>query len=279
MVRASTHREATRCFTVQWAPLRDRPIGGIERADIAAQLQVITKKHGRTSAARARANLSAMFAWAIGEALCDANPVAGTNDPGDGLKARTRVLSDAELRLVWDAAGDGDFGRIVKLLILTGARRQEIGSMRWQDVDFDLGALTIPADRAKNGHALELPLPAPALEILSSSPRRRDYVFGAKGAGFTGWSVATKSFHRRLNKPMAPFVLHDLRRSMRTGLGRIGVRPDVSELLINHVKDGVEATYDRYSYEGEKRTALQRWCDHVLGVVEGRAAKVVPLRA
>jgi integrase len=277
VIRASSYHEASRYFVVQWAPLRDRPIGEIARADIAAQLHVIIKKHGRTSAARARANLSAMYTRALGEALCDVNPVIGTNDPADDLKARDRVLSDAELRLVWDAAGDDDFGRITKLLILLGARRQEIGFAKWSDIDFDSGVLTIPAEVAKNGHTLELPLPSMALEILNSTPRRGDHVFGAKGTGFTGWSVATAAFRQRITKPMAPFRLHDLRRSMRTGLGRIGVRPDVSELLINHVKGGVQAVYDRYSYEGEKRAALARWADHVLAVVEGRAAKVISL--
>ena len=88
----------------------------------------------RAAALRPRApHLSAMYTWAMGEALCDANPVTGTNDPGDDLKARDRVLSDGELKLVWDVAGDDDFGRIVKLLILTGARRQEIGSAKWSD--------------------------------------------------------------------------------------------------------------------------------------------------
>jgi integrase len=213
----------------------------------------------------------------MGEALCDLNPVTGTNDPADDLKARDRVLSDAELRAVWEAAGDDDFGRIVKLLILGGARRTEIGSAKWSCIDFDSGVLTIPAEVAKNGHALELPLPPIALEILNSTPRRGDHVFGAKGTGFSGWSVATTALRRRIAKPMAPFRLHDLRRSMRTGLGRIGVPPHIAELLINHVKGGVQAVYDRYSYEGEKRAALARWADHVLAVVEGRGAKVVSL--
>ena len=137
VIRASTQHEIARYFRIQWAPLRDRPIGGIARGDVAAQLQIIIKTHGRTSAARARAHLSATYTWAVGEALCDVNPVTGTNDPADDLKARDRVLSDNELRLVWNAAGDDDLGRIVKLLILTGARRQEIGSAKWVDIDFD----------------------------------------------------------------------------------------------------------------------------------------------
>jgi integrase len=280
VVRPRTYRESVRYFAVHWASLRDRPVASITRADIAAQLQIIRKVHGQVSASRARAYLSAMFSWAMGEALADANPVIGTNDPADGIKPRARVLSDAELKLVWNAAGDGDFGRIVKLLILCGARRQEIGSAQWHDIDFDSGVLTIPADRAKNHHALELPLPLVALEILRSTPRRGEHVFGSKGTGFTSWSISIRALYRRLaEQSMTPWTLHDLRRSFRTGLGRLGVPPHVAELLINHVKGGVEATYDHYSYIGEKTRALVLWTDHILAVVEGRAGVVVPLRA
>ena len=278
VVRSSTHREATRHFAVQWASLRDRPISGVARADVAAQLQLIKRKHGRTSAARARANLSAMYTWAIGEALCDINPCLGTNNPAADLKSRDRVLSDAELQTVWTAVGDDDFGKIARLLILTGCRRNEIGSLRWSDIDFEAGVLTVRADVAKNGHALELPLPVLALGILQSMPRRGDLVFGARGTGFTSWSIATQAMRQRITKPMAPWTLHDLRRSMRTGLGRIGVPPHIAELLINHVRGGVEAVYDKYSYDGEKRAALARWADHVLAVTEGRESNVVSLR-
>jgi integrase len=280
VVRARTYRESVRYFAVHWAPLRDRPIAGITRADIAAQLQVIRGAHGRVAASRARAYMAAMYSWSMGEALIDANPVIGTNDPADGIKPRARVLSNAELKLVWNAAGDGDFGRIVKLLILCGARRQEIGSAEWRHIDFDSGILTIPAERAKNHHVLELPLPPAALEILRSTPRRGEYIFGSKGTGFTSWSISIKALYRRLaEQSIAPWTLHDLRRSFRTGLGRLGVPPHVAELLINHVKGGVEATYDRYSYTGEKARALALWADHVVAVTEGRAGVIVPLRA
>jgi integrase len=277
ILRPSTFKEATRYFTVQWQPLRDRQIDGITRADVAVRLQDIVKEHGRISAARARANLSAMYAWAMGEALTDANPVVASNDPGKGVKPRERVLADAELKTIWNVCDDDDFGRIVRLLVLTGCRRQEIGSLRWSDVDFDTGVLTIPAERAKNHHALELPLPAAPLDILQSTPHRGDYVFGNSGTGFTSWSIATKALRHRITKPMAAWTLHDLRRSFRTGLGRLGVRPDVSELLIGHAKGGVEATYDRYSYEGEKRAALATWAEHIAAITEGRQSKVLML--
>ena len=280
VVRASTHCENTRYFAVQWAALRDDPVASITRADVAAQLQIITKKHGRASARRARATLAALYQWSIGEGLVEANPVSHTNDPAAGIRPRSRVLTDAELRAVWHAAGDDDFGRIIRLLILTGARRREIGLMRWRDVDFDSGVLTIPAEVAKNHHALELPLQLVALETLRAVPRRGEYVFGARGTGFTSWSAATAALRKRLGKGFpTDWSLHDLRRSARTGWGRIGVPPHIAELLINHVKGGVEAVYDKYTYVGEKRTALARWAEHVLAVVEGRPSNVVPLHA
>ena len=143
---------------------------------------------------------------------------------------------------------------------------------------FRFGVLTISADRAKNGRALEVPLPAMALEILSSTPRRGASVFGVKGTGFTSWSIATAAMRKRLVKPMADWRLHDLRRTARTGFGRIGVPPHIAELLINHVKGGVQAVYDKYSYQAEKRDALARWANYVGAVVGGHASNVVPLR-
>jgi integrase len=279
LIRPNTFKEATRYFAVQWRPLSDRQINGIARADVAAQLQVITKENGRIAASRARAYLSAMFAWAICEGLCEANPVIATNDPGAGVKPRERVLADHELATIWNACGDDDFGRIVRLLILTGCRRQEIGRLKWAEINFDTGVITIPADRTKNHHALELSLPAVALEILQSTPHRGEYFFGNGPSGFTSWSMATVALRHRITAPLAPWSLHDLRRTYRTGLGRLGVRPDISELLINHVKGGVQAIYDRYSYSREKKAALALWAEHVASLVEEREPKVLAFPA
>jgi integrase len=285
VLRPNTYNQAKRHLAVLWKPLADRPIGSVKRADVAAQLQEIVKAHGRTSAARARGNLSAMFSWAMREGLCDANPVLLTNDPAEGIEPRERVLSDHELVAVWNACGDDDFGRIVRLLLLTGCRREEIGGLRWDEIDFDSGVLTIPGERTKNHRALALTLPPVALEILRSAKRRvgREYVFGKRGVSFGAWSYATMALNARItaaeDKPLAHWTLHDLRRSYRSGLGKLGVRPDVAELAINHVKGGVQAIYDKYKYEREIQSALALWADHVLAAVENRAHKIVPLRS
>jgi integrase len=283
-LRVSTYACAERHFTVLFAPLADQPIADIQRAAVAARLQDISKTHGRSAAHGARANLSALFNWAIREGLCDANPVLHTNDPAEGTKPRERVLTNRELVAVWNASRDDDFGRIVRLLILTGCRREEIGGLRWDEINFETGVMTFPGTRTKNHRALSLTLPPLALGILRSAPRRhgREYVFGRRGGSFSAWDYVTKALHSRITtaegKPLPDWRLHDLRRTFRTGIGKLGVPPHVAELCINHVKGGVEAICDRHRYEGEIASALAQWAEHVAALIQGRKSKVVPLR-
>jgi integrase len=282
MLRPNTFKAAKRYFAEHWKPLHDRPLDAVKRADVAARLQELVKAHGRTSAARARDNLSALYGWAMKEGLCEANPVMATNDPTEGLPARDRVLNDGEVRAIWNACQDDDFGAIVKLLLLTGCRREEIGGLRWSEVDLDTGVMTIPGMRTKNHRTLELTLPEVAIDILRAQPRRREhYVFGVRGGAFSAWSYSTVKLNARIveaeGKPLAPWRLHDLRRTMRSNLGKLGVQPHIAELAINHVKGGVEAIYDRYRYQREIKMALVLWAEYVLALLESRKTKVVTL--
>jgi integrase len=281
VVRPTTYRAAKRYFEVYWKPLHDRPLESIKRADVAARLQEIIQHHGRTTAARARANLSALFSWAMREGLCESNPVIGTNDPEAGIKPRERVLDDRELRAIWRTCRDDDFGRIIRLLILTGCRREEIGGLRWSEVNLDTGVMKIPGERTKNHHTLELTLPATALDILPPRRPDRDNVFG-KMKPFSAWSFATMVLKSRIieagGKSLTPWTLHDLRRSMRTGLGKLGVEPHIAELCVGHVKRGVEAIYDRHKYQKEIKAALAVWAEYVAAVTQGRESRVIPVR-
>ena len=283
-LRPNTYKAAERYLDSHWRPLHSRSLTDIKRTDIAARLQELVKAHGRTSAARARDNLSALFSWAMKEGFAESNPVLATNDPTEGILPRDRVFNDDEIRAVWKASDDDDAGRIVKLLLLTGCRREEIGALKWSEVNLDSGLMTIPGTRTKNHRTLELPLPEAALELLRAVPREegREFVFGRFNTGFAGWSAAKLRTDAKIaiaaGKQMAPWTLHDLRRTMRTGLGRIGVQPHIAELTINHVKAGVEAIYDRHRYQSEIKVALARWAAHVLAVVEGRDSRIVPLR-
>ncbi len=281
--RPSTHGQCKLHLTGHWKALRDHPIDTIKRADVAAALQGITKAHGRTAASRARSNLSALFMWAMGEGVREDNPVIATNNPAEGILSRERVLSDAELQIVWNACRDDDFGRIVKLLILTGCRREEIGGLKRNEVNLDTGIMTVPGTRTKNYREHALTLPAVAIDILKSVPARpdREFFFGVRGGSFCAWSYATLHLHARIaeakGQPLPRWTLHDLRRTVRTGMGRLGVAPHIAELVLNHRKGGVEAIYDRHKYEREITAALALWADHVLAAVEGRSTQVVPL--
>jgi integrase len=285
MLRPNTYNAAKMHFAAHWRPFADRPIESIKRVDVAARLQEIVKVNGRIAAARARGNLSALFTWAMKEGLSEHNPVIATNDPEAGVLPRDRVLADHELVAVWKACRDDDFGRIVRLLTLTGCRREEIGSLLWGEIDLDAGIMSIPGERTKNHRPLVLTLPSVAVDILRSVPRRegREHVFGGSGNAFSGWAYAKMSLDTRIavaeGKPLPHWTLHDLRRTARTGLGKIGVVPHIAELVINHVRGGVEAIYDRHRYEREIKQALAQWADYVLAVVEERESKVVALRA
>jgi integrase len=288
MLRPSSYTAARLYMAQHWQALRALPIADIKRADVAAVLQEISSSRGRISAARARANLSALFTWAIREGLCDVNPVGATGNPEAGIQSRERVLSDAELRMVWGACQGDAFGRIVRLLILTGCRRSEIGDLKWSELDLDAGGvMTIPGARTKGKRPLMLTLPPAAIEILRevSRPRGSEFVFGGKSgkAGFVGYAYALMRLNARIvaavDKPLAPWTLHDLRRTMRTGLGKIGIRPDISEMVIGHSKQGVEAIYDRYQYASEIKTALLRWAEHIATIIDDRPSNVVSMHA
>jgi integrase len=283
-LRPNSFNAAERYLAKHWKPLHSRPLETIKRADVASRLQETTKTYGRTSAARGRDTLSALFGWAMKEGLCEANPVLATNDPTEGMQPRDRVLNDDEVRAMWNACEEDDGGRIIKLLLLTGCRREEIGGLKWSEVNLDAGLMSIPGTRTKNHRTLELPLPEVAIDILRSVPRQedRDFVFGRFGGAFSGWSATKLRLDARIamaaGKPIAAWRLHDLRRTMRSNLGKLGVRPDIAELAINHVKGGVEAIYDRYRYQREIAAALAVWADRVLALVEGRESKVVALQ-
>jgi integrase len=298
LIRASTYNQAEHHLLTLWGPFAKRPIDSIKRADVASRLHEIVAEsatspralrakeghRGRTAAARARGNLSALFTWAMKEGLVDINPTIATNDPAVGIDPRDRVLADNELAAVWRACEDNDFGRIVKLLILTGCRREEIGGLLWSELDLDTGTMTIPGERTKNHKRHTLILPSIARDILRSAPARvgRDFIFGGSGGSFSAWSYATLALNTRITaaqgKPLPHWTLHDLRRSMRSGMARLGVAPHVAERVVNHMKGGVEAIYDRHRYEGEIKTALAIWADHVLAVVEGRDNKIAALK-
>ena len=262
-------------------PLHGMAVDTITRRDVAARLVAIGRKHGTIVASRARGALSGFYAWAMGHGLAESNPVVGTLKPQDAAP-RDRVLSGAELAAIWRASGDDAYGKVIRLLILTGCRRGEVGGMRWSELDLDRGLWSIPAARTKNKRPHVLPLMAMALEIIASVPRRltRDHLFGTSSiVGLRHWH-AKGDLDRRLGDVAAPWHVHDIRRSVATGMADLGVQPHVIEAVLNHQsghRAGVAGTYNRSSYEREVRAALALWADHIRALVEGGERKVLLL--
>ena len=172
---------------------------------------------------------------------------------------------------------------------MTGQRREEIGGLRWSEVDFDRALIKLSGERTKNGKPHELPLPDAALAIVKEQPRRqqrdergecgpRDLIFGEGEGPFQGWGRAKAALDRRLaefadkNGQVAPWRLHDVRRTVATRMADLGVQPHVIEAVLNHVsghKAGVAGVYNRSLYGPEKRAALDLWANHVLMLVGG----------
>jgi integrase len=264
-----------------FGPLHSMPIDAIHRRDVAARLLAIARDSGAVTASRARSVLSSMFSWAMQCGLCEQNPVVGTLAP-QGAKPRERVLSDAELAAVWRAAHDDDFGRIVRLLLLTGQRRTEVGGMTWSEVDLDRGLWTIPSARTKNAREHSLPLPPLALSIIETMPRMvgREYLFGPRADGFTSWGRPKRLLDARLGDNVKPWTLHDLRRSFATRMCDLGVAPHVVEQILNHQsghRGGIVGVYNKSRYEREVRAAMALWSDHIRTLIEGGERKVVAM--
>jgi integrase len=276
--RTRSYEEVRRHLIKQAKPLHDFPISAVAQHNVANLLNNLARESGAVAANRVRSSLSALFRWAMGEGirLPEGNIASYTNKRDE--RPRERVLCDSELKAIWAACREDDYGRILKLLMLTGQRANEIGLLRWSEVQGD--QIVLPGERTKNHRAHVIPLSEPAMTILAKRVRRdRGFVFGRDGSGFRGWSKAKEKIEARA--PLEPWVVHDLRRTVATRMAELGVQPHIIEAVLNHVsghKGGVAGIYNRATYDKEKREALNLWAEHVTAMVEGRAATVVRLK-
>jgi integrase len=277
-------------LTKHWQPLGAKSIHDITAFDVSERLGKIAKERGPYAANRARSTLSSFYAWAIGEGVAHHNPVVGTKRRTKETP-RDRVLSDSELVAIWKACNGDDHGLIVRLLILTGQRRDEVGAMTRSEISIADRKWSIPRERTKNGRPHSVALSDPAIAILTTALKRegredREAVFGEgnSGRGFSGWSKCKERLDARIAeatqaKP-ADWRLHDLRRTAATRMAELGVLPHVIEACLNHIsghKAGIAGVYNRAVYAAETRTAFDLWGAHVEALLAGKRASNVTL--
>jgi integrase len=279
-VRPRTHFQLKRYLTGPYLKaFHTMPLDRVNKRDIASRILTIAHENGPAVAREVRGALSGYYAWCMQMGLAEANPTIGTRRPKTN-EPRERVLDDGELVTIWKACGDDDYGRIVRLLILTGCRRAEIGDMRWSEIDLERGTFTIPATRSKNHRQHVLPLMPAMREIITGVPRMasRDQLFGLRAAGFTAWSWKESKPALDERSGVRDWTVHDLRRTVATKMADIGVQPHIIEAALNHFsghRGGIAGVYNRSTYEREVRNALATWHDHLRALVEGGERKVL----
>jgi integrase len=261
---AETRRHTEYYLRRLWRGLHHMPVSGVKRRDVARGLGEIEAAHSSVVAGRARTALSGMFSWAIREGYeIPANPVSGTNRPPEA--SRDRVLSEAELTAIWRAA-DGEFGVIVKLLILTAQRRDEIGKLRRGEIELSTGSphIRLPGNRTKNHREHIVPLSPLAVALLPDCVVGRDWLFGV-GDGFSGYSRGKAILDAASG--VSGWRLHDLRRTAATMMAdKLTILPHIIEAILNHVsghRAGVAGIYNRARYLDEMRSALCAWAQYV----------------
>lgn len=279
--------------------LADKPLPSITRSDMSAVLDALP-----TGKVALRRNVYAvvrrLFRWAVSRGDIERSPLEGFEAPSSA-PSRDRVLSDNELAAVWQASTQlaYPFGPYFQLLILTGQRREEVAALNWEELDREASEWVLPAARAKNGRAHVVPLSGAAVTVLDhiGGPKwpRKGLVFTTTGStAVSGYSKAKARLETLMQRArqsesdvtpvdeLPPWRVHDLRRTLATGLQRLGVRFEVTEAVLNHVsgaRGGVAGVYQRHDWADEKRAALASWSAHIEHILKpADCSNVVHLR-
>jgi integrase len=259
----------------------DRSFIDIRRSDVAALLDVVEDGAGPRAADHVLEIVRRiMNFYAVRHDDYVVPLVKGMRRWNPTERARERILDDTELKAVWKTAeGNGTFGALIRLALLTASRRDKLASMKWADISGD-GVWSIPmVSSREKGTAGELKLSQAALDIIEAQPKLGDnpFVFAGRGnAHISGYSKSKRLFDEKLDG-IAPWTLHDLRRSSRSLMSRAGVRPDIAERVLGHKQQGVAGVYDRHQYVDEKADALQKLAALIESIVHPRGDKVVPI--
>jgi integrase len=303
--RASeVERDFNRELLPRW---RGKPLSAITRKDVIKIIDEINSRGAKYQAHTILTHCKVFFAWAVEHGHIEASPAAlikpsrliGAKEP------RQRVLTDTELAVFWRAARRMQYpmGPLLRMLLLTGQRKSEVAEARWHEFNLETKLWTIPPERFKSDAVHVVPLTDDVIELLKDLPRWRsgDYLFSTTGGrkAVNGFSKAKERLDERMlrtlkamarrksllrnsgrsqsDTTLQPFVLHDLRRTVRTRLSSLRIADPVSEAVIGHSKKGLLRVYNQHRYLDEMREALTAWATHLRGIIEP-VSNVVPLR-
>ncbi len=292
------HKQA-RLLGKDMEPLLGRPVASIKRSDV---LAVIDKAKARSEAAARLlfVDLRPFFKWAVERELMETNPAAEMKPPAAAIK-RDRVLENHEVKAFWLAASETSwpFASIYKLLLLTGARREEVAGMKWSELDLDAGVWMLPGTRTKNKRDHRIPLSPQAIDLLDRlgiaaikagfGYEDGDLVFSTTGhSAPSGFSKAKKALDAKMTEILGArfkdWRVHDLRRTCATGMENLGIDTRVVETALNHVsgtKAGIVGVYQRSDHRDAVAAAFRAWGTHVMGIVSAdkSPSNVVPFAA
>ena len=251
------------------------------------------KRKGLTDGAGVQANktltrLRTFWGWAISQGLAEHDPTAGVRKPVREI-ARDRVLDDDEIRAFWQATGETGwpFGHMLRLMLVTAQREGEVSGIRWPEINLDRKQWEIPSARTKNGKPHIVHLTPLALEVIEAVPCVGDLLFIGRGDHVvSGFGKAKARLDRSMlaiaGAEIPAWTLHDLRRSAATRMAMLGVRAEVVDRVLNHQAGtvrGVAAIYNRFSYEPERRVALETLSQHVEALLSPKVVPLVRVRA
>jgi integrase len=271
-VRPSTYAENSRYLNEDWKTLHDRPVSEVKRPDAVQVLDGVESRRGPAAADASKSAFSTFWEWSRDRLSLDgASPVASIKARRTN-GSRKRFLKPYELRLVWLHAGQDKFGAIIRLLVLTGCRADEIGSLQWNEVDREERQIIIPGSRYKNGSDHIVPLSTTAWSIIeraSLSP----YLFGTHNGAkpYSGWTQMKQRLDQRIaaardGETLPHWVVHDLRRTFSSLANEHGIaEPHIIDACLGHVssRSQIERTYNRASYLQQRREAFERWAQWI----------------
>jgi integrase len=257
-----------------------RSVHAISKRDIINLVNAIVDRGSPVAANKSLKVIKSFFNWCVGRAIVERSPCEGIRAP-TVERARDRVLTDTELAEIIRAGRQlgGPYGGIVEVLALTGQRRDEVARMSWDEIDLDRWVWTLPPTRTKNDKPHIVQLSDPAVVVIRAQSRSGRFVFSKNGVTPIGDFSSQK---RKLDDlcGVSDWRLHDLRRTMVSGMARLGVAPHIADKILNHVGgtiSGVAAVYQRHEFLKERADALERWGAHV--VAQLRESEAVELKA